>query len=99
MTVLVALGFLIIGFFLGRRQIEKEKTPLEITVGVLRILNRAEYKPLGYREICEDIGAHTKRERQLVFEELMRLAEEGTVQVSEEACTRRMYRKHVNILA
>jgi hypothetical protein len=99
MTAFVALVFLVIGFALGRRQSVRKKTPQEITVGVLNLLNHTMRTPMEYREICEKLRVYTEEEQRFVFEELMKLTDEETVCVSEEMRLKRVYRKHVNVLA
>lgn len=93
LTLLIVLLSVTVGFTLGRWQPKKTKTPQQITIGILHIFRELEGAPIEYREICDRLGLTTREELECAFQEIMQLATEGTIVVSEESRPRKVYRK------
>lgn len=105
MEVLGMLFLILIGFVVGRctalpakPETDKE-TEQRLTTGVLKLINSEGYRPMEYREICDTLEVFTHRERQMVFSEIILLAEEGTLVVSEEMRPKKLYARRTNLLA
>jgi len=93
LTLLIVLLSVTVGFTLGRLQPKKTKTPQQITTGILQIFRELEGTPIEYRELCDKLELPTKEELECAFQEIMDLATEGTIVVSEEPRLRRVYKK------
>lgn len=93
LTLLIVLLSVTVGFTLGRWQPKKTKTPRQISMGISYIFRELDGAPIEYREICDRLGLVTREELECAFQEIMKLATEGTIVVTDELRSRKVYRK------